>query len=161
MAALTRIIACGAIMSAAVWWSPRGNAAAPALAQQMEQMQARMQALEARVRQLEQQGAPGQAASAAPVARASAEHQDLNEGPRYAADPALQSLARLKEAWKRIERGMSDTQIRTLLGSPSRLLAIDGKTIWYFSYEGVGSGSVRFSATHGVVDWQNPPLGFW
>lgn len=144
------------IVVMAAWYSA-GHAADSASAPTLEQLQRRMAALERRVRQLEQAASP----SGVGAPNTPSQQGDTTAQQVYSVDPALRSLARLKEAWQHMERGMSYAQVRTQLGNPSRLLTIDGKTIWYFSYEGIGSGSVRFSSGQRVVDWQKPPVGFW
>jgi hypothetical protein len=66
-----------------------------------------------------------------------------------------------QERWKRITRGMSVEQVEALLGHPQRTVDMSPKTIWYYSYEGVGNGSVVFIKDGGVIDWQSPPFGTW
>ncbi len=141
------------------------------LAQQVEQLRHEVQALQARVQQLEQQQHTGAVAApvaaAAPAATTSTSPgattaQPASAAPSTSLEPALQTIGRLKEAWKGIDSGMSEAQVRDRLGTPGRIFTISGKTVWYYSYEGVGSGSVAFSAnSKKVVDWQNPPFGFW
>lgn len=141
------------------------------LTQQVEQLRHEVQALQARVRQLEQQQHTGAAATPA-VAASSVSTTHASSGattpqiatvaPPTSVEPALQSLGRLKAAWKGIESGMSEAQVRDRLGTPGRIFTLGGKTVWYYSYAGVGSGSVAFSAnSKKVADWQNPPFGFW
>jgi hypothetical protein len=75
---------------------------------------------------------------------------------------AFQWRETLKEQWQSIKAGMSSEEIRKLLGTPSREFAIDGKPVWYYSYPGIGNGSVMFSRDgHTVAGWQHPPYGFW
>jgi outer membrane murein-binding lipoprotein Lpp len=141
------------------------------LTQQVEQLRREVQALQARVRQLEQQqhtdatAGPVPAAPSVSTTRASSgttTPQIATVAPPTSVEPALQSLGRLKAAWKGIDSGMSEAQVRDRLGTPGRIFTLAGKTIWYYSYEGVGSGSVAFSAnSKKVTDWQNPPFGFW
>ncbi len=141
------------------------------LAQQVEQLRHEMQALQARVQQLEQQQHTGAVAApvtaASPAAKTSTPSdattvQSAPAAPPTSLEPALQSIGRLKDAWKGIESGMSEAQVRDRLGTPGRIFTIAGKTIWYYSYEGVGSGSVAFSPnSKKVTDLQNPPFGFW
>jgi len=141
------------------------------LLQQVEQLRRDVQALQARVRQLEQQQHTGATAGSA-TAASSVSTTDTSSGsttaltapvaPPTSVEPALQSLGRLKTAWKGIDSGMSEAQVRGRLGTPGRMFTLGGKTVWYYSYEGVGSGSVAFSAnSKKVTDWQNPPFGFW
>jgi hypothetical protein len=75
---------------------------------------------------------------------------------------AFQWREALKAQWRSIKAGMSSEEIRKLLGTPSREFALDGKPVWYYSYPGIGNGSVMFSRDgHTVAGWQHPPYGFW
>lgn len=143
---------------------------AASLTQQIEQLRQQVQVLEQRVQQLEHPQHVGStppqntaasvtAPSAAPTPAAAAVATTTT--PVTSVDPALQSLGRLKEAWKGITAGMNNAQVRERLGEPARQFTIDGKPVWYYSYPGVGNGSVMFSANGRVVGAQNPPFGFW
>jgi hypothetical protein len=75
---------------------------------------------------------------------------------------AFQWRETLKTQWRSIKAGMSSEEIRKLLGTPTREFTLDGKPVWYFSYPGIGNGSVMFSRDgHTVAGWQHPPYGFW
>jgi hypothetical protein len=75
---------------------------------------------------------------------------------------AFQWREMLKGQWHSVKTGMSDGEIRKLLGTPSREFTLDGKSVWYYSYPGIGNGSVLFSRDeHTVAGWQHPPFGFW
>jgi hypothetical protein len=81
--------------------------------------------------------------------------------PPSAAPESSQRREMLRDQWRGIKAGMSRDEIRGLLGSPSRELIIDGKPLWYYSYPGIGNGSVLFSRdSHTVAAWQHPPFGF-
>ncbi len=168
---LKRTWVCGALVGCLLFGALPVAADDLPLAQQVEQLRREVQELQARVRQLEQQQHPGAAVGPAVVAPA-ASTTSTPPGTKIAqptplplptsVEPALRSLGRLKEAWNGLDSGMSEAQVRDRLGTPARIFTLAGKTIWYFSYEGVGSGSVAFS-THSqkVIDWQAPPFGFW
>jgi hypothetical protein len=75
---------------------------------------------------------------------------------------ALQWHDTLKAQWRSVKAGMSDEQIRQLLGAPSREFTLDGRPIWYYTYPGIGNGSVLFNRDgHTVAGSQHPPFGFW
>jgi hypothetical protein len=75
---------------------------------------------------------------------------------------AFQWREMLKDQWRNVKAGMSGEEIGKLLGTPSRELTLDGKPVWYYSYPGIGNGSVMFSrGGHTVAGWQHPPFGFW
>jgi len=75
---------------------------------------------------------------------------------------AFQWREMLKDQWRNVKAGMSGEEIGKLLGTPSRELTLDGKPVWYYSYPGIGNGSVMFSRDgHTVAGWQHPPFGFW
>lgn len=171
MKSLKRTLACGALVGGLLAGALPVAADDLPLAQQVEQLRREVQALQARVRQLEQQqhlgAATGPAATATSASTTSTASgattaQSAPVAPPTSVEPALQSLGRLKTAWKGIDSGMSETQVRDRLGTPGRIFTLAGKTVWYYSYEGVGSGSVAFSGgSKKVIDWQNPPFGFW
>jgi hypothetical protein len=75
---------------------------------------------------------------------------------------AFQWREALKAQWHGVKAGMSGDEITKLLGTPSREFTLDGKPVWYYSYPGIGNGSVMFSRDgHTVAGWQHPPFGFW
>jgi hypothetical protein len=174
---LKRTLVCGALVCCMLSGTLPVAADDLPLAQQVEQLRHEVETLQARVRQLEQQQHTGAAtapaaaaASSVPTTRVPATSaspvsttaQSAPVAPPTSVEPALQSLGRLKEAWKGIDSDMSEAQVRDRLGTPGRIFTLGGKTVWYYSYEGVGSGSVAFSAnTKKVIDWQHPPFGFW
>ncbi len=82
--------------------------------------------------------------------------------PQPAVPEAFQWRETLKDQWRSVKAGMSSEEIRKLLGTPSREFTVDGKPVWYYSYPGIGNGSVMFSRDgHTVAGWQHPPFGFW
>jgi len=75
---------------------------------------------------------------------------------------AFQWRETLKDQWHSVKAGMNGEEIKGLLGTPSREFTLDGKPVWYYSYPGIGNGSVMFSLDgHTVAGWQHPPFGFW
>jgi hypothetical protein len=82
--------------------------------------------------------------------------------PPAAVPGAFQWRETVKDHWGGVKAGMSSEEIRKLLGTPSREFTLDGKPVWYYSYPGIGNGSVMFSRDgRTVAGWQHPPFGFW
>jgi hypothetical protein len=97
------------------------------------------------------------AAQTAPAASA-----DTTPGPlRAGTAPPPDSVAGLRLSWRKVKRGMSDTQIEDVLGPPSRDTQINGKRVWYYYYPGVGAGSVFFNSNGRVSSNQAPSIGLW
>jgi hypothetical protein len=88
---------------------------------------------------------------------------EAGTSPSSAAVPdAFQWREMLKDQWHSVKAGMNSEEIRKLLGTPSREFTLDGKPVWYYTYPGIGNGSVMFSRDgHTVAGWQHPPYGFW
>jgi hypothetical protein len=88
---------------------------------------------------------------------------EAGSSPSSAVIPhALQWREALREQWRSVKAGMSREEIRERLGTPSREYTLDGKPVWYYTYPGIGNGSVLFSRSgHTVAGWQYPPYGFW
>ncbi len=108
---------------------------------------------------------PGAGAPVAPAGSAAPASVPV-EAAQAPAPPAAPDAFRWREAvkdqWGGIKNGMSDEQIRQLLGAPAREFTLNGQPVWYYTYPGVGNGSVMFGRDgHKVVGWQHPPFGFW
>lgn len=125
------------------------------LRRSLEQLEARIHALEARQRERQDRdgsGAAGEPPRAArPPAPASAPEPPL---------PSVSSLLSLKQSWSQIEAGAPEEKVRTLLGKPERVLAIDGNVVWYYAYPGVGPGSVFFNRQGKVTSFRAPSFGW-
>ncbi len=65
------------------------------------------------------------------------------------------------ERWSEVKRGMSKTEVETLLGQANRTMDVSTRTVWYYQYSNAGSGSVVFAGDGSVIDWQTPPFGTW
>jgi len=109
--------------------------------------------INARLEHLEEQG----------PAAASVQNSQLAAPPTptAAAPPRPDSPAALRERWRTIGYGMTFDQVAALLGRPQRSIDESPKTVWYYSYPDIGSGSVVFIQESGVTDWQAPPFGNW
>ena len=60
-----------------------------------------------------------------------------------------------KVNWRRLQRGMSEADVERLLGSPTKVEANPGFTVWY--YAAPGGGEVHFDAESRKVEgWQEP-----
>jgi len=117
------------------------------------------------------QPGPGSAPMPSPAAASAADSRpppapvqvEAGRFPEPAAVPeAFQWRETIKEQWHNVSVGMSGEEVMQLLGTPSREFTVDGKAVWYYSYPGIGNGSVLFSRDgHTVASWQHPPFGFW
>jgi hypothetical protein len=65
------------------------------------------------------------------------------------------------ERWGDVKRGMSKAEVGTLLGQPDRTMDVSTRTVWYYQYNNMGSGSVVFADDGSVIDWQKPPFATW
>ena len=60
-----------------------------------------------------------------------------------------------KSNWRQLRRGMSDSEVEKLLGSPTRVDAYGSFTVWYYG-SGPG-GRVQFESRSGTVEsWSEP-----
>lgn len=67
----------------------------------------------------------------------------------------------VRDHWRRIDHGMTTQEVEALLGPPQRTMTVNTRTVWYYTYPEVGSGSVVFAPDDGVADWQVPPFNTW
>lgn len=67
----------------------------------------------------------------------------------------------IRKHWREISRGMSAQDVETLIGRPQRTMNVNLRTVWYYTYPEVGSGSIVFAPEGGVDDWQAPPFNTW
>jgi len=67
----------------------------------------------------------------------------------------------VRDHWRRIDHGMTTQEVEALLGPPQRTMKVNTRTVWYYTYPDVGSGSVVFAPDDGVDDWQVPPFNTW
>jgi len=63
----------------------------------------------------------------------------------------------LGDVWKKVKEGMTADDVTRLLGAPSAKFKVGGQTVWYYTYRGVGSGSIAFYDDGHVANKQNPP----
>ncbi len=149
-----RLLAAPAMLLVLLLMAGAGCAAhsdTAALQQEIGDLKGTIEHLNARIEHLEGQGAspagsPPQAA-AAPL-------------PPAAAAPAVEERpSALRERWRKIAYGMTFEQVDAILGHPQGKIDESPKTIWYYSYPDVGSGSIVFIEESGVTDWQAPPFG--
>ncbi len=131
-------------------------APAPANAQSTDELkslkeeQARLRqsldAIDRRIRALEEASGVTAPAPAAPVDRSAGE-----SGP---------SLVALHRNWAEIKPGIAKARVDQLLGKPDREMRINGDLVWYYVYPAVGRGSVFFSENEKVSAVQSPVSGW-
>jgi hypothetical protein len=71
--------------------------------------------------------------------------------PGYISEEAV-----LKVNWSKVSKDMDQTAVIALLGSPSKVAKINGRTVWYYYYPGAGGGSVFFTDAGRVSSRQSP-----
>ncbi|WP_212625049.1 hypothetical protein [Pseudomonas sp. PP3] len=64
------------------------------------------------------------------------------------------SISPDKVNWRKLHKGLSDTEVERLLGSPTRVDAYGSFTIWY--YGDSDGGQVHFDAKSRTVEWREP-----
>jgi hypothetical protein len=136
-----------------------------ALMVQLQRIEAQIRALDAKVTALEQ--AQKTSASAEATKRSSPAEPAATGAPVPAittSEVAAQAVAQLRredaavrDGWKQIERGLSQEEVKRLLGAPQQTFDLSGKKVWYYYYPADGSGSVLFDPGGRVVGYQTPP----
>ena len=58
-----------------------------------------------------------------------------------------------KMNWRRLEMGMSEAQVRSILGEPTKVIK-GVKTLWY--YPNIYGGFVTFDQRGNIVGWNEP-----
>ncbi|HYA37911.1 MAG TPA: hypothetical protein VEI74_06545 [Candidatus Methylomirabilis sp.] len=123
------------------------DAACLDLAAQMQKLKIQLEALQARVQVLEQAPAKTQTGTVPSTASVATE----------AAAQLRREDAAVREGWKQVNRGLTQDQVKGLLGAPQRTFDLSGKLVWYYYYPADGSGSVMFDPAGRVVGFQAPP----
>ena len=118
------------------------------LSVEVQKLKTQVEALQLRVQALEH--SPGKPeSSAAP---------STGEIAAEAAAQLRQQADAVRQGWKQLKDGMSQDQVKGLLGVPPQTFMLSGKLVWYYNYPSVGSGSVMFDANGHVVGHQAPPF---
>lgn len=119
-------------------------------------MQAQLDALNKRLEQLQQM-----LQARLPPANTTGTHPSAEPPPAQPRLAAYQELGKLRANWEQLQRGLSQTELRQLLGNPRSELALDRQTLWYYLYPGIGGGSVMLDSKNKVTGWQEPPFRGW
>ena len=119
------------------------------LAAQMQKLKTQLEALQARVQVLEQ--APAKAQTSATPSTASSVAAE-------AAAQLRQQDEAVRQGWKQLKNGLSQDEVKKLLGASAQTFMLGGKLVWYYSYPAVGAGSVMFDASGHVIGHQAPPF---
>jgi hypothetical protein len=135
-----------------------------ALKQMVLELQARVDRLEGHTPTAARAVPAPQALRQPPAARAPAVAQPASQSSeRIAAAPPpvvareyVSPEAALRSNWSRIKQAMAQAEVTRLLGAPTRTLTLDGRTVWYYVYPGIGSGSVFFTDAGHVSSSQSP-----
>jgi len=70
------------------------------------------------------------------------------------------SVYTVRKQWSEIRPGTPKTRVDVLLGTPQRVMRINGDLVWYYVYPGIGRGSIFFSAEEKVTAVQPPAAGW-
>ena len=83
----------------------------------------------------------------------------VNAAPTLAPGQHLvtESAADHPDLWKTLQHGMSQDQVKSLLGAPSRTLLINHQDMWYYETRH-GNGSLIFNHDLKLDQVQPPPL---
>lgn len=153
-----------ALAAAGAVLCPPARADDQALARKVEALTQRVHALEQTVKQLQSSCAAATAnanrtANAAPAGPPP--RREVRREVARSSDGQIHSEpGDIKEQWRKLRHDMSSEHVASLLGQPSRKFTLNGQTVWYYDYHGVGVGSVMLGHNMHVVDWQRPPLGW-
>ncbi|MGE5242441.1 MAG: hypothetical protein ACM3NI_12420 [Bacteroidota bacterium] len=123
------------------------DVACPDLAAQVQKLKTQLEALQARVQALEQAPAKTQTSTTPSTASVAA----------AAAAQLRREDAAVREGWQQVNRGLTQDQVKKLLGMPQRTFDLSGKLVWYYYYPADGSGSVMFDPAGRVMGYQAPP----
>ncbi len=119
---------------------------------QITRMQAQIDALTKRIERLEQR-------LPAHMPSQDARSHSLTPPPRTQPPlTALEELEKIRKNWEQLRHGLSKTELQHLLGNPVSKFKLERQTIWYYSYPGIGSGSVILGYSGKVNGWQTPPF---
>jgi hypothetical protein len=152
-----------------------GDEETAALAKQIEELQQKVERLDARVRELEQrlssQPAPGlqdreKTGANSPAAGREESNGQSAEGaaensPAGSPPGKDKEKPSISRRWRTLERGMTAEAVEALLGLPQRVIEVDSKIVWYYRYPNIGAGSVVFNPDKRVSGWQKPPFHGW
>lgn len=128
---------------------------ATALRQEVQALREMVLDLQKRVSQLEGRSPAGQA-SPAPGARAPSAAAPAAAAPAVPRAGYVSPEAALRVNWSKVKENMDESEVTSLLGPPSKKLALDGRTVWYYYYPATGGGSVFFGDAGRVSSSQSP-----
>ena len=75
--------------------------------------------------------------------------------------PAEPSLVSVHRGWSQVRPGVSKDEVANLLGKPERVMRLNGDLVWYYVYPGLGRGSVFFNGEDKVTAAQAPRAGWF
>jgi hypothetical protein len=148
----TATLLIAALMLATVAPALADKADDKALMARVQRLEAQVRALEAKVTALEQSQK-----AVAPAVATPAPATTASEVAAQAAAQLRREDAAVLEGWRRIARGLSQEEVKRLLGAPQQTFDLSGKRVWYYYYPAGGSGSVLFDPAGHVVGYQAPP----
>jgi len=125
-----------------------------ALRQEVTELKQVVERLDGRVERLERQ-------LSSPPAKSSFQGSQSPAAPVPPSPAPAAPAESVRDHWRRIDHGMTTQEVEALLGPPQRTMKVNTRTVWYYTYPDVGSGSVVFAPDDGVADWQVPPFNTW